>query len=39
VQLEILTTYEPLKRFSSQLKSLVDGVIKEAVLEAEVSPH
>jgi hypothetical protein len=39
VQLEMLTTYEPLKQFSSQLKSLVDGIIKEAVLEAEVSSH
>jgi hypothetical protein len=39
VQLEILTTYEPLKRFRSQLKSLVDGAIKEAVLEADLSSH
>jgi hypothetical protein len=39
VQLEILTTYEPLKRFSSQLKSLVNGDLKEAVLEADLSSH
>ena len=34
VQLEILTTYEPLRQFSSQMKSLLDGDIEEAVLEA-----
>ena len=34
VQLEILTTYEPLRQFSGQMKSLLDGDIEEAVLEA-----
>lgn len=37
VQLEILTSYEPLAQFSGQLKALLDGTIKEAILEADVS--
>jgi hypothetical protein len=37
VQLEILTSYEPLARFSSQLKALVGGTIEEAILEADLS--
>jgi hypothetical protein len=36
VQLELVTSYEPLAQFSSQLKALVDGAIEEAVLEADV---
>jgi hypothetical protein len=35
VKLEILTTYEPINRFSKDLKALVLGRIKEAVLESD----
>ena len=35
VQVEIVTTYEPLARFSRQLVALVRGDIVEAILEGE----
>ena len=37
VQLEIPTSYEPLAQFSRQLKALLDGSVKEAILEADLS--
>lgn len=36
-KVEIITSYEPLKRFSSDLVSLVRGTIHEAVLEGDLS--
>jgi hypothetical protein len=36
VELEIVTSYEPLAKFSRDLKSLVEGRIKEAVLEDDI---
>lgn len=36
VELEIMTSYEPLAKFSRDLKSLVEGRIKEAVLEGDL---
>lgn len=38
VKLEIITTYEPLGQFSSQLKALVEGRIKEVILNADLLP-
>jgi hypothetical protein len=35
VELEIVTSYEPLAKFSRDLKYLVDGRIKEAILESD----
>jgi len=37
-QIEVVTTYEPLSRFSKDLIALVQGKIKEALLEGEVLP-
>ena len=36
VRLEILTTYEPIAKFSKELKALMRGRIKEAVLESDL---
>ena len=38
VELEIVTSYEPLAKFSRDLKSLVEGRIKEAVLDSDLLP-
>jgi hypothetical protein len=38
VQLEIITTYEPLARFSRQIQSVVRGTAVEAALEGEHLP-
>jgi hypothetical protein len=35
VKLEIVTTYEPLRRFSADLISLVRGAMREATIEGE----
>jgi len=37
-RLELLTTYEPLRRFASDLLAVVKGTAEEAVLEEEVVP-
>ena len=36
VELEIVTSYEPLAKFSRNVKSLVEGRIKEAVLDSDL---
>jgi len=36
VQLEIITTYEPLAKFSRVLLALAEGRIKEAILESDL---
>ena len=36
VELEIVTSYEPLVKFSRDLKSLVEGRIKEAILDSDL---
>jgi hypothetical protein len=38
VQVEIITRYEPLRRFSAQLLALVGGTRTDAVLEGKVLP-
>ncbi len=38
VKLEIITSYEPLAQFSRQLKALVEGRIKEVILDADLLP-
>ena len=38
VELEIITSYEPLLRFSRDLKALAEGRIKEAILENDLLP-
>jgi CheY-like chemotaxis protein len=38
VELGIVTSYEPLARFSRDLKSLVEGRIKEVILEGDLLP-
>jgi len=39
VQLELLTTYEPLARFSRSLLALVNGSAAHATLEGEAFPR
>lgn len=38
VRLEIMTSYEPLAKFSRDLKSLIEGRLAEAVLDADLLP-
>jgi hypothetical protein len=38
VELEIVTSYEPPAKFSRDLKSLVEGRIKEAILDSDLLP-
>ncbi len=37
-KIEVVTTYEPLSRFSKDLLSLLDGRVREALLEGETIP-